>query len=143
MIDTTTESTAVKSLVKKLKRVVSMTTATGYRHMYIKRCHFKFKTRSDNNMTHNDVIIMKLRHFTDCWGFSAYNVLLHLITPPVNLNTKFAPTPSCTKCTTTTKYMKKYLIHSKIRLRHMFTYSIYLKAPLAPPMNTNTTKIVH
>ena len=105
---TITLLTVVKDPVKKFKRVVTTIMATDYRHMYIKRCHFQFETRLHKNMTHYDVTIMKLRHFTDFREFSAFNILLHLITPPVNLNTKFAPTPSCTKCTTTTKYMKKY-----------------------------------
>merc|ERR1711935_459897 len=34
----TTKPTAAESLAKKSKRVVSTTTATGHRHMYIKRC---------------------------------------------------------------------------------------------------------
>jgi len=75
MIETTKESTAVESLVKKLKRVVSTTMATGYRHMYIKRCLFKFGTRSHKDMTHYDVIIMKLRHFTDFREFCGFNTL--------------------------------------------------------------------
>ena len=78
----TTKSTAVKSPVKRFKPLVTTTMATNNLDMYIKRCHFELRTRSHKNMTHYDVIIMKLRHFIDFWIFCAFYTLLHLITSP-------------------------------------------------------------